>query len=50
MGKFQTLFLRQQPTFGTAKVPRLDGPVKSEELILAEGWGTLPVLLARYFL
>ena len=43
MGKFQALFLCQQPTFGTAKVPRPDGPV------FAEGWGASTVLLAIYF-
>ena len=49
MGKFQALFLCQQPTFGTAKVPRPDDPVKSDLLILVEGWGTISVLLAIYF-
>ena len=49
MGKFQALFLCQQPTFGTAKVQRPDGPVKSDFLVLAEGWGATTVLLAIYF-
>ena len=53
MGKFQALFLCQQPTFGTAKVPRPDGPVtctcKSDFLVLAEGWGATTVFLAMYF-